>query len=128
MPVKAREVNLNEVTRLAGLGLSQAQVGAALGMSRSAVQARLGTGNGEVDEAFKSAYELGQATLAQEIGALLLGAARSGSVESMRFIAQSRLNWKPTAKLESEIMLEASPSINIILTSTIEAATPALLA
>lgn len=107
MPTIAKEYDTEVVKSLAARGLSIEQCAAALGCHRNTVGLRLNN-----DSAFRAAFEEGQAQLANEVGGLLLEAARDGSVDSMKFLASSRLGWNKTSKLEHSGEVNA-PSIII---------------
>lgn len=107
-----REVDYDEVRRLAGCGCSHDEIGAKFNLSRRTVCRRL-----QDDEAFAMAYEQGRAALCEEVSTMLLDAARNGSVDAMKFALERRCGWHKQSKQEIELAGKSdSPSIQITLT------------
>ena len=107
-----REVDYDEVRRLAALGASHDAIGARFNLSRRTVCRRL-----QDDEEFALAYEQGRAALCEEVACLLLDAARNGSVDAMKFALERRCGWHKQTKQEIELAGKPdSPSITIRLT------------
>lgn len=108
-----REVDYDEVRRLAALGCSHDEIGARFNLSRRTVCRRL-----QDDEEFALAYEQGRAQLCEEVSTMLLDAARNGSVDAMKFALERRCGWHKQSKQEIELAGKADgPSINITLTT-----------
>lgn len=107
-----REVDYDEVRRLASLGCSHDEIGARFNLSRRTVCRRLAD-----DEEFAMAYEQGRAALCEEVSTMLLDAARNGSVDAMKFALERRCGWHKQSKQEIELAGKPDgPMIHISLT------------
>lgn len=104
------EMDLEKVAELAAMGLSEEQIGASFGVSRRTIGRRK-----IEDEEFAQAFEKGRASLAQEIGGILLDHARTGSTQAAQFIADRRLGWQKETKNSLEV--SAAPQFQLILTT-----------
>ncbi len=126
MPTKPKTVDYQEVERLAGLGLSQSQIGAALNppLSRSSVQRRLGSTSSEPDEAFEAAFRRGQARMVEMASNVVYEAIRGGDLEAAKWYLRnnpgagfhekfSERALSPPRSNDSEV-----PSINIIFANS----------
>lgn len=108
-----RQVDYDEVKRLAALGCSHDEIGSRFNLSRRTVCRRLID-----DDEFALAYEQGRASLCEEVSSLLLDAARAGSVDSMKFVLERRCGWHKQTKTELELAGKSDgPMINIQLTT-----------
>lgn len=102
------EFDLKKVEELAALGLSEEQIGASFGVSRRTIGRRK-----IEDEAFSEAFERGRASLAVEVGSILLDHARNGSTDAAKFLADRRLGW--TKESKQQIEHSAAPEFRLIL-------------
>lgn len=106
----AIQFDLEKVEKLAALGLSEAQIGANFGSSNRTI------GRRKLDDPeFAAAFEKGRASLAQEIGGILLDHARNGSTNAAKFIADRRLGWQKETKNSLEV--SAAPQFQLVLTT-----------
>jgi hypothetical protein len=92
------EMDLGKVAELAAMGLSEEQIGASFGVSRRTIGRRK-----LEDEEFAQAFEQGRASLAVEVGSILLDHARNGSTDAAKFIADRRLGWQKETKNSLEV-------------------------
>lgn len=111
MPDKPIEFDLDKVRALAAKGLNNKQIASAIGCSERTIQRRLAE-----DEDFAAAVAQGQALLCVEVGNLLLDAARNGSVDAMKFIADRKAGW--TKQTKTEVEVSAAPSLQIVFAPT----------
>lgn len=84
-----KQIDLNEVERLAGLGLTMEQIAASLGISRTTLQTRKAE-----SEQFAQAIQKGQASGIATIANALWENARGGNVTAQIFFLKARAQWK----------------------------------
>lgn len=104
------EMDLEKVAELAAMGLSEEQIGASFGVSRRTIGRRK-----IEDEEFAQAFEQGRASLAVEVGGILLDHARNGSTDAAKFILERRCNWFKESK--QQIEHSAAPQFQLVLTT-----------
>lgn len=106
------KIDLQEVTRLASLGLTQQQIAAALGISERTVESR------KAENAdFAAAIKAGQALGISEIANALWENAKGGNVTAQIFFLKARAKWKDRHEESSEEADEAQPtSVNVAVT------------
>lgn len=83
------KIDLKEVERLAGLGLTQEQIAVSLGISARTLESR----KAESAE-FAEAIKKGQASAIQEVSNALFQNARNGNVTAQIFFLKARAQWK----------------------------------
>lgn len=89
MARKRIALDLAEVERLAGLGLTQGQIAASLGISEDTL------GRRKKDSAdFAAAIEKGAAFAASEIANVIYDAAKKGDMTAAIFYAKARMGWR----------------------------------
>jgi len=84
-----KQIDLEEVTRLAARGLTMEQIAAALGISRTTLQGRKAE-----SEQFAQAIQKGQAEGIGAIANALFENAEKGNVTAQIFFLKARAQWK----------------------------------
>ena len=95
---KKIEIDLFEVERLAGLGLSEEQIGLALGVSQSTITRR----KLDTDD-FGDAIKKGRAAGVQHVVNRLREAIDAGNITATLFFLKCRAGWTEQAALEERI-------------------------
>lgn len=95
---KKKEFDLDEVERLAGLGLTEEQIGLALGVSRATVQR-----NRAEDEAFEAAYKKGKGQGVAHVTNKLRELIDNGNPTSILFFLKCKGNFNEQAEIERRI-------------------------
>lgn len=98
------DIDLEEVERLASLGLTMEQIAASLGISRTTLQTRK-----RESEQFAQAIEKGQAKGISEVANALWCNATGGNVTAQIFFLKARAKWKDRHEGEPEDGDEAQP-------------------
>jgi DNA-binding XRE family transcriptional regulator len=84
-----KQIDLKEVERLAGLGLTQEQIAISVGVSPRTLESR----KAESAE-FAAAIKKGQADAIQEVSNALFQNAKGGNVTAQIFFLKARAQWK----------------------------------
>ena len=84
-----KQIDLKEVERLAGLGLTQEQIAISVGVSPRTLESR----KAESAE-FAAAIKKGQAAAVQEVSNALFQNAMGGNVTAQIFFLKARAKWK----------------------------------
>jgi predicted DNA-binding protein (UPF0251 family) len=98
------QIDLEEVERLASLGLSQEQIAASLGISERTLRNRKAD-----DAAFAGAIKAGQAKGIGEIANALWENAKGGNVTAQIFFLKARAKWKDRHEGDPEDGDDAQP-------------------
>jgi hypothetical protein len=93
-----KEFDLDEVERLASLGLSEIQIGECLGVSRSTVQRNRAEGG-----AFEAAIKKGRSTGISTVANALHESAVGGNVTAAIFYLKCRAGWNESAEIEKRL-------------------------
>lgn len=100
MPREKIEIDLEEVERLAALGLSQADICAEIGISEDTL------GRRKKDSAdFADALKRGKASAKKEISNKLFELARGGDLGAIIWIEKSRFGYSDKMKLDQGICI-----------------------
>ena len=90
-------LDLDEVVKLASLGLSEVEIGLSLGVSRSTIQ------RNRHDEAFDAAIKRGKAAGTKHVVNRLREAIDTGNITATLFYLKCRAGWTEQAALEERI-------------------------
>lgn len=92
-----KEIDLDEVERLASLGLTREQIALSLGVSTSTLYNRL-----RDDEEFAEAVKRGEAMGISAVASKLMDQINEGNTTAMIFFLKSRAGWRESSELKVE--------------------------
>ena len=95
---KKKEFDLDEVERLASLGLSETQIGECLGVSRSTISR-----NKVEDDTFNAALKRGRASGISTVANALHESALAGNTTAQIFYLKCRAGWNESAEIEKRL-------------------------
>jgi len=94
---KKKEFDLDEVERLAGLGLTEEQIGLALGVSRATIS------RNKADDTFDAALKRGRAAGIAHVTNKLRELVDNGNPTSTLFFLKCKAGWNEQAEIERRI-------------------------